>query len=93
MENNYKELKEYDENQEYKKRFASDLLKPKKGKYFYHIFATTISLFIITFLFTIQDYGKGYDFMQSFKLLGYIFVMVTVVWSLAYLYYKIRNKL
>ena len=90
MNNQNNEPEKFNYNQN-RNRFAFELLRPQKGKFFYHVITTTISLFVITIIFTLQDYGKGFTFMQGLKLSGLIFVPVTVIWSIAYLFYKVMK--
>ena len=71
------------------RRFAFDDLHPQKGKFFYHVIASTIGLFIVTVLFTYVDYGKTFTLIRGLKLLRLIFLLVTAIWSLAYLIGKI----
>jgi hypothetical protein len=74
------------------KRFAFDDLKPKKGKFLFHILGSTAALFIVVFLYTWADYGKILNIVQSLKLLGMLFLGVLVIWSAAYLIQKFLFK-
>ncbi|MFC2158651.1 hypothetical protein ACFLT9_12510 [Acidobacteriota bacterium] len=74
------------------KRFAFSDLKPKKGKFLYHVFGSTIALFTVVFLYMWADYGKILNFGQGIRLLGMIFLLVLVIWSAVYLLKALMNK-
>lgn len=74
------------------KRFAFSDLKPKKGKFFFHLFGSTIALFIVVFLYMWADYGKILNLSQALKLMGQIFLLVLVIWSGAYLIKDVMSR-
>jgi len=74
------------------KRFAFFDLKPKKGKFLFHVLGSTIALFIIVFLYMWADYGKILTLIQALKLMGQIFLLALVIWSGAYLFKALISR-
>ena len=74
------------------KRFAFSDLKPKRGKFLYHVFGSTIALFVIVFLYMWADYDKILNVGQGLRLLGMLFLLVLVIWSAAYLIHHLMNR-
>ena len=73
-------------------RYDVEYLKPKKGKYLYHVIATTILLFVVTMIYTYVDYNKSFSFIRSMKLLGLILLLSAAVWGIAYLFKKYISR-
>jgi hypothetical protein len=74
------------------RRFAFDDLKPRKGKFLFHVLGSTAALFIVVFLYTWADYGKILTLVQSLRLLGMIFLGVLLIWSAAYLIRALASR-
>jgi drug/metabolite transporter superfamily protein YnfA len=73
-------------------RYDVEYLKPKKGKSFYHVIATTILLFVVTIIYTYVDYNITFSFIRSMKLFGGIFLLSSAVWGIAYLFNKYISR-
>ena len=73
-------------------RYAVQYLKPKKGKYLYHVIVTTILLFVVTMIYTYVDYNLSFSFIRSVKLFGVILLLSATVWGIAYLFKKYISK-
>ena len=73
-------------------RYAVEYLKPKKGKYLYHVIVTTILLFVVTMIYTYVDYNLSFSFIGSLKLFGGILLLSAALWGIAYLFKKYISR-
>ena len=74
------------------RKYAFHDLKPKKGRFLYHVAGSTILLFAVVFLYTWADFGKVMTLSQSLRLLGIVFLIVLVLWAGAYLLHALIRR-